>query len=111
VNDIKAVDKMVYAKNPNVVTRKVAGEMVLVPISQGVNDLNEIYTMDKVGARIWELLDGMVTVEHIRNTITTQYKVTPAQAEADILEFLAELEKVSAVYAITGEKERLPNRK
>jgi hypothetical protein len=111
VYNIKDVDKMVYAKDPNVVAREVAGEIVLVPILGGVNDLNEIYTMNKVGARIWELLDGMVTVEHIGNTITAQYKVTPEQAKADILEFLAELEKVSAVYAITGEKESFPNRK
>jgi len=95
---------IVYAKNSNMVARKIAGEMVLVPILQGASDLSEIYTMDKVGARIWELIDGVVTVEQITNTITAQYKVTPEQAEADILEFLAELEEVNAVYSINGEK-------
>ncbi|MFC1948009.1 PqqD family protein [Chloroflexota bacterium] len=101
----------VYTKNSNIVTREVAGEMVLVPILKGVSDLAEIYTMDKVGARIWELIDGVVTVEQITNIITTQYRVTQEQAEADILEFLAELEEVNAIYAMTREKENLPNGK
>ena len=102
---------VVYAKISNMVTRKVAGEMILVPIRQGANDLAEIFTMNKVRARIWELLDGVVTVEHIRNTITAQYKVTPEQAEADILEFLAELKRINAICAITGEGESVPNSK
>ena len=104
MNERKIDKTTVYAKSPDIVTRKVAEEVVLVPISQGASDLADIYTMDKVGARIWELIDGVVTVEQITNVITAQFKVTPEQAEADILEFLAELEEIEAVCTITGEK-------
>ena len=38
----------VYAKDANIVARKVAGEMVLVPIRKSAGDLGSIYTLNKV---------------------------------------------------------------
>jgi hypothetical protein len=93
----------VYAKDPNMVARKIAGEMVLVPIREGTGDLVSIYTLNTVGACIWELIDGVATVAQVRDAIVAAYKVTPEQAEADILEFLAELEQFGAISAITRE--------
>ena len=87
----------IYAKDPNMVARKIAGEIVLVPIRQDACDLGYIFTMNTVGARIWELLDGETTVAQVKDTIVTEYEVTLEQAEADILEFLAELEQIGAV--------------
>lgn len=58
----------IYAKNSNIVARKIVGEMVLVPISQKVGDLASIYTLNEVGACIWELVDGMVTVEQLKTS-------------------------------------------
>jgi hypothetical protein len=90
------------------VARKIAGEMVLVPIREGTGDLASIYTLNAVGARIWELLDGVITVSQVIDNITASYKVTPDQAEADILEFLAELERFGAISAVAGENSGRP---
>ena len=90
------VTSKIYIKDSNMVARKVAGEMVLVPIRQSTGDVVNIYTMNTVGARIWELLDGQTTIAQIRETIVNEYEVEPEVAEPDILEFLAELEKMGA---------------
>ena len=92
----------VYIKDPNIVNRKIAGEMVLVPIRHNVGDLACIYNLNEVGSRIWELIDGRVTVGQIRDKIVEEYEVTPEEAEADINEFLSQLEQVCAVSPIAS---------
>lgn len=83
----------VYKKNPNIVTRKIAGEMVLVPIKQMANDMSSIYNLNQVGARIWEQFDGETSVEQIRDVIVAEYETTKEEAETDIIAFVNELEK------------------
>jgi len=86
-----------YTKDPNMVDRKIANEMVLVPIRNNVGDLACIYNLNEIGSRIWELIDGVTTVEQMRDKIVEEYEVTPEQAEADIIEFLEHLEQEGAV--------------
>jgi hypothetical protein len=86
-----------YTKNPNMVVRKIANEIVLVPIKNNVGDLACIYNLNEIGGRIWELIDGATTVEQMRDKIVEEYEVTPEQAEADIIEFLDQLEQEGAV--------------
>jgi hypothetical protein len=93
---------VVYAKSTNIVARKIAGEMVLVPIREGIGDLVNIYTLNTVGAYIWELLDGVATVAQVKDAIVAEYKVTAEQAEADILEFLADLKQFDAISVVAG---------
>jgi hypothetical protein len=86
-----------YNKNSSTVSRKVANEIVLVPIRQNVGDLQNIYTMNEVGSRIWELLDSGEEVADIILTISSEYEVEKTQAEADVIDFLEHLESVGAI--------------
>jgi hypothetical protein len=90
----------VYIKSPNMVSRKIAGEIVLVPIGREVGDLTCIYNLNKVGGRIYELIDGGMTVGKIRDMIVEEYEVTPEDAEVDIIEFIEQLEQVGAITAV-----------
>lgn len=86
-----------YRKNPSMVARKVAEEFVLVPIRQNVANLQCIYTLNEVGAHIWELLDRKLTVSDIVSTICEEYEVEQAEAEADVADFLGNLESIGAI--------------
>ena len=86
-----------YEKDPSIVHRNIAGEAILVPIRQHVADLESIYTLDEVGARIWELIDGQRRVKEIRDAIVGEYEVSPDVAEADLVEFIQQLEEVGGV--------------
>jgi hypothetical protein len=99
LTDPGAYFSRVYSQNPNIITRKIVGETVMVPINNNEGDLNQIHILNGVGSRIWELINGIATIEQITNSIVVQYKVTRQQAESDIIEFLEELEKIHAVSA------------
>ena len=86
-----------YRKSPDLVFRQIAGEFVLVPIRHDVADLEAVYSLGGVGARIWELLDGKRDGHAILAQIAQEYDVSPGQAQIDLIEFLGELEAVQGI--------------
>ncbi len=87
----------VYKKSDSIVFRKIADEFILVPIRQNVGDLESISTLNEVAARIWELIDGKMKVREIKDEIVEEFEVTPQQAEKDLIEYLKQLKKISAI--------------
>lgn len=88
---------MIYEKDQSMVSRKIEDETILVPIRNNVGDLDNIYVLNEVGARIWELIDGKSEIEEIHDTICVEYEITPEEAEKDVREFLENLESVGAI--------------
>ena len=86
-----------YRKSDSIVYRKIGQNFILVPIRQDVADLESVYTLDEVSARIWELIDGGTTSLQVRDALVAEYEVTLEQAEADLAEFLNQLEQIGAV--------------
>jgi len=86
-----------YQKNPDIVSRKIADEYILVPIRQNVGDLESIYTLNEVAARIWELIDGKKKVKEIKDKIMEEFEVTPEEIEKDLTELLQKLEKIDGI--------------
>ena len=86
-----------YHKSSSMVARRVSSEVILVPIRQNVGDLQSIYTLNEVGARIWELLDSEETVADIVSAVVKEYEVEQPKAEADLADFLAQLESIGAI--------------
>jgi hypothetical protein len=87
----------IYKKSDSVVFRKIGEECILVPIRQGVGDLDSIYTLNETAAVIWELIDGKTSVEEIKERLLLEYDVTPSQVEEDLLEQLDQLEGIKAI--------------
>jgi hypothetical protein len=87
----------IYRHDPNFVSRRIEAETVLVPIRNNVGDLDCIYSLNPVGALVWEQLDGIATLEAIRDRIVGEYDVSAAEAEADLNAFVAEMESISAI--------------
>ncbi|GAH73156.1 unnamed protein product [marine sediment metagenome] len=86
-----------FIKNPNIVSRKIAGEVILVPIRKNVGDLESIYTLNEVAARIWELIDGKRKIGEIEKVITDEFDITSEKAERDIEDLLRQLVKIGAI--------------
>ena len=84
-------------KSDAMVFRKIGDECILVPIRQGVDDLDSIYTLNQTAARIWELLDGTAKGTEIRDKITQEFDVTPEEAENDLVHHLKELASIQAI--------------
>ncbi len=86
-----------YERDPSMVFRDIAGEMILVPIRQNVGDLESIYTLNETAARVWALLDGQLSVDDICDKIVEEFEVEKDEAQRDVVELLAQLESVGAV--------------
>ena len=44
-----------YQKDASIVSREIAGEVILVPIRQNMGDMESIFTLNETASRIWEL--------------------------------------------------------
>jgi len=86
-----------FVKGDSVVSRNVGGEFILVPIRKSATEVDSIYTLNEVAARIWELIDGVNSVAAIRDTIVHEYDVTTEEAERDLINLLGQLQSVEAV--------------
>jgi len=86
-----------FKKEASMVSRKIADEVILVPIRQSVGDLESIYTLNEVAALIWELIDGEMKVREIKEKIIEEFEVTPEEAEKDMGEYLQQLQKINAI--------------
>jgi len=93
-----------FTKGSDFVTRRIAGETIIVPIRSGVGDLNSIYTLNEVGTRIWELIDGRTQSSQIVEVIGTEYEVTAEETAKDVAEFLQSLEAAGLIKDNRGSK-------
>jgi hypothetical protein len=89
-----------YRKNPDVVSREIGDEYILVPIRRDVADLESIYTLSETGGRIWELIDGQLTTLELRDRIVQEFDVEPGDAEADLAEFFRQLTEINGVLLV-----------
>ncbi len=87
-----------YERNPDFVFRKILDELMLVPIRQEIADMDCIYSLNEVGAFIWEKLDGGVSLKELQQAVTDQFTADDSEdTDTDVCEFLEELEQAGAV--------------
>ncbi|MEA2463782.1 MAG: hypothetical protein QOJ98_1529 [Acidobacteriota bacterium] len=91
----------IYQRSSDVVCRQVGLESILVPIRHNVGNLDFVYTLSPVAAKIWSLLDGVRTVEEIAHELCNEFEVEPAAAAADVSDLLADLASASLITQLT----------
>jgi hypothetical protein len=96
-NQISDPFEQTYRKDPAIVARQIAGEMILVPIRQNVGDLESIYLLNETALHAWQLFDGALTLGDIRLQITQEFDIDELTAGQDLLELVAHLERVGAL--------------
>ncbi|HKN24067.1 MAG TPA: PqqD family protein [Candidatus Acidoferrum sp.] len=80
-----------FIRNREVVSRKIEGELIIVPIRSGVGDLNSLYTLNAVGSVLWDFMAEGHTVGEMVQRVCDEFEVTRKQAEQDIETFLGSL--------------------
>ena len=89
--------KKVYKKSDFIVSRRIADERILVPISKDAGDLDNIYTLNETAAIIWELIDGKTKVKELKERIVEGFEVTDEEAEEDITAYIQQMENIRAI--------------
>jgi hypothetical protein len=90
----------VYQKSPNIVSRRIADEVVLVPIGRNLGDVECLYVLNEVGAFIWERIDGQRSLEALRDSVIEAFAVSEQQAQEDLLALFDHLREIGAVCAV-----------
>lgn len=83
--------RSVFRRSPDVVSRRVGVESVLVPIRHNVGNLDYVYTLSAVAASVWALLDGTRGLDEIVDAICSEYEIERETAQSDVTELLADL--------------------
>ena len=91
----------VYRQSPDVVCRQVGLESILVPIRQNVGNLDFVYTLSPVAARIWSLLDGNRTVDAVVAQLCSEFEVERETAVADVAGLVEDLAGASLVTEVS----------
>jgi len=92
----------IVRQSPNIVSRNIAGEAVLVPIARTAEEVDSIYTLNETASTIWDALDGRKTLSEILDLVVAEYEVTREQAELDLYDLVAQLGEVRAVVVEGG---------
>ena len=84
----------IYIPSENVVAREIDGEMIIVPITAGIGNMeDELYSLNKTGMAIWKKLDGNESLGNIVSSLSKTYRADEKEIEADVLGLITELRK------------------
>ena len=92
--------KKQYSRNEQFISRQIADEFLLIPLSNQLNGENRLFVLNEVGARIWELIDGGRSVQQIEQLLLEEFDTTPEQLEEDLLRLLDQLQELGAIQTV-----------
>jgi Coenzyme PQQ synthesis protein D (PqqD) len=93
----EAILARAFARSDRMVGRRIAGEYVLVPLVGRGAEIDSIFNLNRLGAFIWERLDGATTGGRIVEAIVEHFDVERERAEADYRTFVGQLRSIDAI--------------
>ncbi len=91
-----------YRRNEEFVSRQIADEYLLVPISNQLSGDSWLFVLNEVGARIWELVGRGRAVHQIEELLLEEFDASQEQLEKDLLRLLDQLQEIGAIEAVDG---------
>ncbi|MDP2923884.1 MAG: PqqD family protein [Candidatus Omnitrophota bacterium] len=88
---------VVLKKNPNIVSRTIEDETILMPIYKTSDEINCIYALNEVAARIWKLIDGKKNLGKIKKTLSEEFDATEKELNKKLDKFLKDLKEIKAI--------------
>ena len=88
---------VVYSKDKELLTRRIAGETLIVPVRGRVSDLDAIFTLNEVGVCVWQLLDGQTDVTSIAETVALEYDAPFETVRQDVVELLESMAQAGLI--------------
>jgi hypothetical protein len=92
-----SVTQHVKPNSEEVAAKVMDGEAILINLSNGI-----YYSMDKVGAVVWELVERNLSPEEMVTSIINRYEVETERAQADVERLLKELVEEKLILEADG---------
>ncbi len=86
---------------PKVIQETFDDEVVIINLDSG-----NYYSLDKVGAEIWSLIEQRATAREMIAAIARRYEVERLELEKGVARFLTELEQENIIAPITAPKRK-----
>lgn len=90
-----------FVRSPGVIVRRIAGEVVLVPIATRTEDSQtrsaNFYVLNESAEMLWALLEFPADSENLAQQLLAHYEIGPDQARMDVERFLSDLGRFGAV--------------
>jgi hypothetical protein len=84
-------------RNPNFIFRMILDEAILVPIRKEIADLNALYTLNEVGAFVWQQLDQPQTLGEIQTNLLAEYEADPDTTVKDLQSYISDMLGIDAL--------------
>jgi len=82
----------VYEPSDDVVVREIEGEIVIVPLTSGIGDLeDELFTLNETGRDIWTRIDGSRPLGAVIEDLAKDYDAPDGLVRRDVVGILQEL--------------------
>ena len=84
----------VYAISEDVVAREIEGDLIIVPLTSEVGDMeDELYSLNETARDIWDRLDGKTSLRDLINQLSDEYDASFQEIEADVFGLIKEFLK------------------
>jgi len=81
-----------YKASDEVVAREIEGELIIVPLTSGVGDMEgELFTLNETGRAIWDRLDGSRSLKDVAAELQEDYDAPVEEIEHDVTGLAQEL--------------------
>jgi hypothetical protein len=90
----------VYRRSSDLIERQVLDDTLLVPLRGELADLQRIFALNPAAQHIWAQLDGEHDLAAVRDSLVARFEVEPEQAEADLVEFIAQLSAAGLIVEV-----------
>ncbi|MCF7810395.1 PqqD family protein [bacterium] len=93
-----------YRITDDVVAREIEGELIIVPLTSGIGDLeDELFTLNETGRSIWAKLDGSHTLKQVIESLNQDFQDSSGSVEGDVVGFVKELIRMKMVITASDE--------
>lgn len=82
-------------RNPDLVAARVDEDLVMMSVENG-----RYFSINSLGGRIWELLEGSVTINEIVKAICEEYDVSEDVCRSDVTAFVKQLSDLGFVKSV-----------
>lgn len=81
-----------YAPSDDVVVREIEGEIVIVPLTSGIGDVeDECFTFDEWGRAVWSKIDGSRPLDTVVQELLDEYDAPAGLLKGEVVGLLQEL--------------------
>ena len=91
-NKMKIDLNSIYVPSDKVVARKIDDEIIIVPIQNGLADLDDaMFSLNETGQIVWEQLSNKLTVKQVCHRLTELFDAEFHEIKEDVVELISRL--------------------